>query len=105
MNQQKESHVHRTRLNSAYPAFRGLINFCVALAYVIALLEALISLAFLPRAWYFTLAGFLIAALSALVARAAQEVAFMLADIADRTLDFHALSSSQRPPDVVSTKT
>jgi hypothetical protein len=90
MTPQKESHLNRIRINSAYPAFRGVVNFCIRLLYAIAALLAIFALLSFARGWFITVAGLLLAAVVALLGRAWGEVALMLADITDSTLEYHA---------------
>lgn len=96
MNPQKQSHVNRIRINSAYSTFRGVVHVCSVLLYLIAAVVALISFSFFARAWFIGLPGFLVAGFIALLAKAGQEAALMLADLADSTLEFHAWRSSER---------
>lgn len=102
MNREYLEHI---RSNSAYPAFRGFIQFFTVLGYIAAGLVAVFG--FFTKNIGAILLFLLGAAVLAILVKVSKEVSLMLADIADATINFagsqpgafkHSISSDDKVP-------
>lgn len=92
MNRQ---HLDAVRSNTCYPAFRGVIQVFTLIGYLVAVVVAGVGVMSGQPGTIAIAVG--IAIVLALFFRVAQEVSFMLADIADVTIDSSARSVSPTP--------
>jgi len=94
----KANYLKRIRKDSCYPAFRAIVNMLAVLLYLIAFLLAASSMyAYADRnAPIFLMIGVPSALVIAFLARVFQEASsFMIADIADSTIDLHSKYEQQ----------
>jgi len=106
---EKQLYLNQIRVNTAYPTYRGTINFIAVLGYCLAALNGLgvVSLAIDVMvgswdSWIAWIAGFgiiigglIISALIFLGARFWKEAALIVADIGDSTIETNSKASSQ----------
>ena len=102
MNIPKEQYLESIRSNTAYPTYRGIIGIITILGYLLAGLEALVTLftgfgamgdSFLSGLGIIV-AGLIFAALIFLGARFWKEAALILADIGDSITDTNSKAES-----------
>ena len=90
-----QKYLEAIRNNSCYPTFRGFVGFFTLIGYLIAAVIAIGSI--FSGQIGAILIGCAVATITALLFRVAKEMSLMLADIADATIDASRTNSARQP--------